>query len=308
MTRMINSRTVTGLFTLLRPPNLVTAMGDTLAGLAFGGMLAGVSNEYSLLFQLDVVWLLLSSVCLYAGGVVLNDRADARLDAVERPERPIPSGAVSERMASWFVAVLFSIALLSALLAGIHSLYVATGTLLWILIYDLRAKSHPVWGPLSMGLCRSGNLLLGSSLYLTAFPQFWPFLLIPLLYIASITWISRFEVHGGGKPTGPLAIASVLLISFSLLIYGLRSHSSGLEQLLLLSLTALFVGATIPAFLRVLKSGKADHIRLAVKRGVLSLTILNSAIAASVGATGIALATLLLLPLSLWISNSYRVT
>ncbi|MGM0506918.1 MAG: UbiA-like protein EboC [Bacteroidota bacterium] len=293
----------------MRPPNLITAMGDTLAGLALGGVISGaVSNDLHLLLQPDIRWLLLASVTLYAGGVVLNDLADAQLDAEERPERPIPSGVVSKRMAFWLATVLFITALGAALLAGPHSFYVATGTLAWILIYDLIAKNHSVWGPVAMGLCRSGNLLLGSSLFLVALPHFWPFLLIPLLYIAAITWISRFEVQGGGDKTGPMAIGAVLLIVASLLLYGLQSLNAGREIALLLVLLTLFSGFTIPSFVRVLTRGEATDVQSAVKRGVLSLTILNSAIAASVGAISIALLTLLLLPLSIWISRLYRVT
>src|SRR4029453_15162741 len=33
-----------------------------------------------------------SSVCLYWAGMAANDWADRELDAVERPDRPIPSG------------------------------------------------------------------------------------------------------------------------------------------------------------------------------------------------------------------------
>lgn len=36
---------------------------------------------------------------MYTGGMVLNDACDARLDAKERPARPIPSGRVSRRSA-----------------------------------------------------------------------------------------------------------------------------------------------------------------------------------------------------------------
>src|SRR6187402_2854277 len=71
--------------TLLRPANVVTALADVLAGAAVAGAPWSPSMP----------WLLGSTACLYAGGVVMNDVADRAIDAVERPERPIPSGAVS---------------------------------------------------------------------------------------------------------------------------------------------------------------------------------------------------------------------
>ena len=82
------------LLSLTRPANLVTAVADVLAGMAIAG--------YFLLYEPNVGaigWLCLATVGLYGGGVVFNDVFDADLDAIERPERPIPSGAVSKQTA-----------------------------------------------------------------------------------------------------------------------------------------------------------------------------------------------------------------
>ena len=65
---------------LMRPANVATALADVLAGYA----VAGLGNPRAL------PWLLLSTACLYAGGVVLNDFFDRDVDRLERPERPIP--------------------------------------------------------------------------------------------------------------------------------------------------------------------------------------------------------------------------
>ena len=42
-----------------------------------------------------------ASVCLYWAGMAANDWADRELDAVERPERPIPSGRISAARPRW---------------------------------------------------------------------------------------------------------------------------------------------------------------------------------------------------------------
>ena len=75
---------------LLRPPNVTTALGDVLAGYA----VAGRGQPQAL------PPLLMATMCLYAGGVVLNDVCDVDIDRIERPERPIPSGRVSRRAAA----------------------------------------------------------------------------------------------------------------------------------------------------------------------------------------------------------------
>ncbi|MGW6228351.1 UbiA family prenyltransferase, partial [Cellulosimicrobium cellulans] len=71
---------------LVRAPAVLSVVGDTLAGAAAAGHA----------FTPRRALLPLASACLYAGGMALNDYADRDLDAVERPERPIPSGRISE--------------------------------------------------------------------------------------------------------------------------------------------------------------------------------------------------------------------
>ena len=71
---------------LLRPANVATALADVLAGAAVAGAAWPPAPV--------VYWLLVATACLYAGGIVFNDYFDRTLDAIERPERPIPSGRI----------------------------------------------------------------------------------------------------------------------------------------------------------------------------------------------------------------------
>src|SRR3546814_12906247 len=64
-------------------------------------------------------WLSFSTACLYGGGVVLNDYFDAALDAVERPERPIPREDISKKQAGIFGAVLLLLGIIFSFFAGI---------------------------------------------------------------------------------------------------------------------------------------------------------------------------------------------
>src|SRR5690606_12344221 len=88
-----------GCLILMRPPNLPTAAADIISGAAIAGFFV---TSWSLIPQETIIGLLLlilGSVCLYAGGVVLNDVFDFKIDKVERPERPIPSGVVTLKTA-----------------------------------------------------------------------------------------------------------------------------------------------------------------------------------------------------------------
>ena len=98
---------------LLRLPTVFTAMADILCGFLVGAASSGAGEPNWCVLPC----LLLSSAGLYLGGMVLNDVFDARLDAVERPERPIPSGRVSIRSAATAGGLLLVIGLVAAIAA-----------------------------------------------------------------------------------------------------------------------------------------------------------------------------------------------
>ena len=70
---------------LMRAANVFTAASNVIAGFLL------VQRDWQPVGPL--LLLILASVCLYEAGMMLNDVFDAELDAVERPERPIPVGA-----------------------------------------------------------------------------------------------------------------------------------------------------------------------------------------------------------------------
>jgi 4-hydroxybenzoate polyprenyltransferase len=252
---------------LMRPPNLVTAAADILAGFA----VAGLQNPLAL------PALLLSTICIYGGGVVLNDVFDADLDAVERPERPIPSGRVPLSNAALFGAALIlagvAIAFLSSLVSGLIALLISACAVL----YDGWGKHYHLGGPLNMGLCRGLNLMLGVSAVPAVVLERSYLVFIPMAYIAAITAVSRGEVRGGKRTTAALALSLLLLVITGLLLLGL---TEGFNLIALIPLLAIFSWRVVPAFWRTLIEPKPEKIRAAVKAGVLSLIILDAAIAA----------------------------
>jgi hypothetical protein len=191
------------LLSLTRPANLVTAIADVLAGMAIAGYFL-VHNPA----PAPVGWLALATVCLYGGGVVFNDVFDAELDAIERPERAIPSGVVSKSTATVLGVVLLIIGIAASFLVNSTAGFLAIGIAVASLVYDRFGKHHDWLGPVNMGLCRGLNLLLGVSIIPEqVLPWAW-IGLVPIAYIAAITMISRGEVHGGSVTT--LRIAGLL--------------------------------------------------------------------------------------------------
>jgi 4-hydroxybenzoate polyprenyltransferase len=286
-------------FRLTRPANIVTAVADILAGIAISGFFLKPQEDVS-----SVVWLVLSTMGLYGGGVVMNDVFDAGLDRIERPERPIPRGLVSETEGAVLGIVLLSGGIASAFLvsglSGLLALVIAAAALL----YDKWGKHQLFLGPLNMGLCRGLNLLLGLSIIPAMVNEFWFLAAVPVIYIAAITMISRGEVHGGKKST--LSGAALLyLLAMAAIFYVAMKHEHPIVTILFIALWALMVFLPLRNAIRQ-PAGKM--IGRAVKAGVLALILMNAAWAAAFGATYLALIIILLLPLSILLARVFAVT
>lgn len=250
---------------LVRPANLVTSGADVLAGYVVVGAPAG-----------QLLWRLIASVSLYAGGIVLNDVFDRDLDAIERPERAIPSGLVPLGNA----AILGSAFLIGAVCAGFRASLltgaITTAIALCVLAYDAGIK-HRTMGPILMGSCRGLNLLLGLSAAPTLLSHLWFLPLLPLAYIGGITLLSRGEVTGGSHRTSTIALilfSGVVLATATLHLNQPLRLLTALPFLLLLVLKA-----GIPLW-RAYRFPQAAFIRGAVHAGVVSLIVLDAALAA----------------------------
>ncbi len=202
---------------LLRVSNVLTAVADVWMGLIVArGTLAPAAT---------CVWLSLGSVCLYLGGMALNDVFDAGLDAHERPERPIPSGRVSKQNASLIAWCLLGTGLVCvtwvANLEGSPLPALVALTLVGLVVlYNAWLKKTPL-GPISMAACRVGNVALGMSVgtggLLTGggpgeFPAQFAYIAPGVLvYIAGLTYFARTEATHSSRVT--LGAASLIMLA-----------------------------------------------------------------------------------------------
>lgn len=283
----------------MRPANVVTSVADVLAGIAISGYFLNGNLHYSY-----VILLCISTMGLYAGGIVFNDVFDADLDKIERPERAIPAGLISVREATILGTVLLSAGVIAAfffgLLSGIIAMFIAAAAL----IYDKFSKHHSFIGPLNMGLCRGLNLLLGLSILSYSLNQWYLLGVIPLIYIFSITMISQGEVHGGSKINlykgGYLYLVVITLILFI-------SFTQRTWVLTLIFLVPFAFMILKPLF-KAIEEPVGKNIGKAVKAGVISLILMDAAWAAAFGSFYAALFISCLLPLSIWLSKRFAVT
>lgn len=289
---------------LCRPANLPTAAADVLAGTAISGLFA-VEGAFQLadIAVLPFLLLVMASVFLYAGGVVLNDVFDIEIDRVERPERPIPSGLVPLGKARSLGFVLLAVGIGLAFFVGKTTGLIAVFLALSILSYDKFAKHHPILGPLNMGVCRGLNLLMGISLLGTF--QYWPYVLLPIVFIFAVTMISRGEVHGKNK--GNILWAGLL---YGLVIAGMvyLHYTYAKNDFWYVLFLVLFGLMVFRPLIIAYRNNTPNHIKNAVKSGVLSIVLLDASLAVAHSNLLLGILILLLLPLSIFLAKQFAVT
>ena len=135
---------------LVRAPAVFSALGDPIAGLLLDDddFSAGRASRLSA-----------ASAMLYLAGMALNDLADREDDARDRPERPIPSGAVSPRAAALIGGSLLLGGVLAARRGGAR--WTGPALAAMIVAYDFQLKRSATLGPMAMGACRALSLLMG---------------------------------------------------------------------------------------------------------------------------------------------------
>ena len=199
---------------LMRIPTVFTALSNILCGY----LITHKMTTAELPQQTDLWFLLISSGGLYLGGMVLNDVFDAALDAIERPERPIPSGRISRRAAAIFGALLLMIGVGCAAAVGMGSLLIAGLIVAAVLLYNGFLKST-VAAPLGMGTCRFLNLILGASAA-TTLTSVWQTTPITVaaglgIYIVGVTVFARNEA-GQSRSTGLLTGVAIMICGIGL--------------------------------------------------------------------------------------------
>lgn len=309
----------------MRLANIITAMSDILAGVAIGGSLVFTdleslasghvplgelilrNNSFEPLYP--IVLLLLATIGLYGGGVVLNDVFDGELDKIERPERPIPSGLISKKSASLFGIVLLLAGITAAALSNREDLF-SYSTILAVIIafsaviYDKWMKNHGFLGPITMGFCRGCNLLLGMSIVEQSVHEYWYIALVPVVYIAAITMISRGEVHGGKRTTLYAAAALYIFVLLSILAVAVL-HDTLANTLPFVIIFSILIFIPLQ---KAINKPEGSRIGKAVKSGVISLILMNAGWAAAFGDLYFALSIILLLPISVLLARAFAVT
>jgi hypothetical protein len=260
---------------LVRAPAALSVPGDTLAGAAAIGALSPASALMPL-----------ASVCLYWSGMALNDYADRDLDAVERPERPIPSGRISPETALAVAGGLSAAGIAMAAVAGGRPA-ARTAALLTAVVwsYDLVLKKGPA-GPAAMAAARGLDVVLGAggSARAAAAPA-----LLVAAHTAGVTALSRGEVHG----TTPGVAAAVTAATGAVAgLTALRSRGTVLPAVL----AAAYAAAVGRAQAKAVSDPTAGTVRAATGAGIRGMVPLQAGLLAGSDAPRTAVALLAAAP------------
>jgi 4-hydroxybenzoate polyprenyltransferase len=297
---------------LVRLPNIFSAISNILPGYF---TIVTASSSSSFINTNILVGLMISSSLLYLAGVVFNDYFDIEIDKKERPTRPLPSGKISKRKA-------LTIAILSIITANVLSLAISLTSFIVVAIltiiiiaYDCRLKHNTITGPITMGLARFVNVILGAS------PAF-PMLLLSgvsikmllftgtslFLYVVAISILSKIEVSG--KATNLIIAFSfsiVFVVIASIAIAGIIGifQAAAFANLALFSIIMII---TFRPILRGLDNLTPGDIQNIIKNMIISIIILDSVFVSGIIGLNYGLATLLLIIPSILLARKLYLT
>jgi geranylgeranylglycerol-phosphate geranylgeranyltransferase len=153
---------VTTVLELLRWSNCVMAGFAALVGTLIAFLALPDSMHVQLVYEPVLVF---SVVFLVTGaGNVINDYFDHKIDSINRPDRPIPSGRIQRKTALYIAISLFVVGILLSLLLGPLCLFLAIVNSWLLIFYASTFKRMVLIGNLVVGYLAGSTFLFGGAL------------------------------------------------------------------------------------------------------------------------------------------------
>lgn len=190
------------LLVLGRVSNLPTVWSNCVAGWYLGG---GGSLGQLLL-------LCIGGTCLYAGGMYLNDAFDVEFDRQHRPERPIPSHAITLGEVWGFGVGWLVLGMVLLAFIGPATMFLAALLVGSILLYDAVHKAF-TFSPVLMSLCRFFLFITAASAGEDGVTglAIWTALALAC-YIIGLSYIAKSESTRGALKYWPCYLLGVPLL------------------------------------------------------------------------------------------------
>lgn len=312
---------------LLRLPNVFTAVADVAMGFFFvqaawafsddpqqsllpihlgnigrllglEGLLVGKSLLPIGLWAIGL--LAAASALLYSAGMVLNDVFDIELDREEQPDRPLPSGRISQSSARWLGWQLLTLGIMLAsgtavMLGKFQPAHTDSFVIAWlpaivaavlavfIVFYNAGLK-RTFLGPVAMGGCRMFNVLLGMSVLREPLRiEHWAVAAGIGIYIAGVTWFARNDARRSDR--WQLLTATLVMLAGVGLVGSLPRltdqlwmlHQPQTELWRWHTIIALLAGFVLVRCGSAIAQPSPGPVRAAVRRSITALIFLDAA-------------------------------
>jgi len=219
--------------------------------------------------------LIFFTVFLITGaGNAINDYYDREIDAINRPERPIPSGRVSARKAFNYSMALFVVGCLFAGLVNQICLAVAAFNSVLLFLYARNLKAMPLAGNITVAFLTGSTFLFGGAasgaagLLANKIPFLLSFLVSMSREIAKDIEDMAGDRQGGARTLPILAgerAAAALAAAFALAAVGLGFLAPfGRAYLAIVAVADLFFLLSVQKIAR----GDATGSQKALKKGM----------------------------------------
>ncbi len=246
-------------FQLIRFPGIFTAFSNILLGFF-------IYSEF-VVNWFDLFPLLATSGFLFLAGMTLNDYFDYNIDKNERPDRPLPSGKISRKIALYLGLTLFVAANISAFFVGFQAVIISIIMTILIFAYNIKLKNIKTLGILNLSSIRFLNVILGSSIVLFNFEIIW--ISVPIaIFVAGISILAKTESSLYSRKA---KITNLILILFTIVYVIVLTHDKGFTHWLILGMFVIV--SYLPWMIFKEKSSKTTQKIVTIQ--LLSIPILD---------------------------------
>jgi geranylgeranylglycerol-phosphate geranylgeranyltransferase len=249
---------------ILRPFNALMGVIAVL-------LVAIISGNYT--FYVPVACVI---VFIFTGaGNSINDYFDHKIDAINKPERPIPSGRISLKTASIYSTALFVIATILALAIGIIPGIIVVSSAILMFLYAYKLKKSCLIGNLSIafltGLCFVFAGVILNAIFVSILLGFYAFLMTMARELVkdmedvdgdSAEGASTFPIRFGMK-------ASAIMAAFFMIFASLTSpalYFMGIFNIIYLIVLVFAIILFLTCAVSILNDQSIENNRIVSKR------------------------------------------
>jgi 4-hydroxybenzoate polyprenyltransferase len=256
-----------------RVSNLPTIWSNVVAASVLSG---ATLNPLSLLSGISAFSL------FYVAGMYLNDAFDAKFDAIERPERPIPSGRISIGQVTLSATVLFIAGFLTlwlsratappALDSSSHGwLFSASALLVLIVAYNKHHKCNK-YSPILMAACRAMVMITASYTLSASLPTtVLSGVVLGFTWLMGLTYIAKQESSLRLQASWPLLLLCIPVLAGLFLAI---SHPPAAIPLIVLIVV-------VQLSLQRLRSGTTGAVGASIGLLIAGISLLDALLVAS---------------------------